>query len=315
MLLSIVIPMRNEAANIDPLFRRLQAVLEGLPMEWEVVCVNDGSTDATLAQLVAKHQADARIKVLDFSRNFGKEAAMTAGLEHSRGDAVVPMDADLQHPPELIPKLLDKWEQGFDVVIALRTDRPGESVVRRILSRLFYRLADFLFESQALAGAGDFRLMSRPVVNAVLLLRESNRYMKGIFGWVGFNQASVFYEQEARFAGVSSWGLWRLWRFAINAVTGFSTIPLKIWSYIGASIAVPSLIYAIYTVVKTLVYGVDLPGYSSLIVSVLFLGGVQLISLGVLGEYLARVHDEVKRRPLYLIKAKYGVQSSVCEYD
>ncbi len=314
-MLSIVIPMRNEAANIDPLFRRLQAVLEGLPMEWEVVCVNDGSTDATLAQLVAKHQADARIKVLDFSRNFGKEAAMTAGLEHSRGDAVVPMDADLQHPPELIPKLLDKWEQGFDVVIALRTDRPGESVVRRILSRLFYRLADFLFESQALAGAGDFRLMSRPVVNAVLLLRESNRYMKGIFGWVGFNQASVFYEQEARFAGVSSWGLWRLWRFAINAVTGFSTIPLKIWSYIGASIAVPSLIYAIYTVVKTLVYGVDLPGYSSLIVSVLFLGGVQLISLGVLGEYLARVHDEVKRRPLYLIKAKYGVQSSVCEYD
>ena len=304
--LSIVVPCYNESSNLDTLFSRLEKTLDELALPYEIVCVDDGSRDDTLIRLTDHHQRNPAIKVVALSRNFGKEIALTAGIDHSRGDAVVPIDADLQDPPELVGELVARWREGFDVVYATRRSRQGESLAKRATANSFYRIIEQMSEVEIPRDTGDFRLMDRRVVEALRRLPERTRFMKGLFSWVGFRQTSVIYDRDARHTGMTTWSWWRLWNFAIDGIASFSTLPLKIWSYLGVVISGLSLIYAAYLVVRG--PDVDAPGYASIIVSILFLGGIQLISLGVLGEYLARVYQEVKRRPLYLVRETLGVE-------
>lgn len=306
-VLSVVVPMYNEERNVVAFFERVSGVLSATGASWEIVCVNDGSRDNTLAALVALHQRDARVKVIDLSRNFGKEVALTAGLDHAAGDAVIPIDADLQDPPELIPELMAKWREGFDVVNATRRTRAGESWTKKASARAFYRGLGGMTSIAIPRDTGDFRLISRPAIDALKRLPERNRFMKGLFAWVGFRQATVYYDRQARHAGASKWSYWRLWNLALDGVTSFSSWPLRIWSYIGALIALLSFVYASFLVLRTIVQGIDVPGYASTLVVVLFIGGIQLIGLGVIGEYLGRVFEEVKQRPMYLIQRAYGI--------
>lgn len=309
--LSIVIPCYNEEPNIDYLFERLISVLEPLEMTYEIVCVNDGSKDNTLKLLVEYHQRNPAIKVVNFSRNFGKEIALTAGIDYTTGDAVIPIDADLQDPPELIGELIAKWREGYDVVYATRRSRQGESWVKKITAQSFYRIIQGLTSVKIPPDTGDFRLMDRKVVEALKQLPETNRFMKGLFSWVGYQQTSILYDRDPRFKGQTKWNYWKLWNFAIEGITSFSSKPLKIWSYIGVLISLISFIYAGFLVIRTLILGTDVPGYASLIIAILFLGGMQLLSLGILGEYLGRIHYEVKRRPLYLVRESYGFKNNI----
>lgn len=308
-MISVVIPAFNEMATVDRLLGRLLPVLESITPHWEVLFVNDGSSDDTMAKILAHHARDDRILAIDLSRNFGKEIALTAGLDHARGEAVIPMDADLQHPPEVIPELVARWRDGYDIVTATHRQRTSESLARRVFASMFYRLLRRISNTPIPDGAGDFRLLARPVVEAIKRLPERTRFMKGLVAWVGFSQSVVLFDREARSAGNTRWGFWRLWNFALDGIFAFSSLPLKIWSYVGLAIALPSLGYALYLLARTLIQGVDVPGYASLIVGVLFLGGIQLISLGVIGEYLARVYDEVKARPLYVVRNRYGLEA------
>ena len=304
--LSIVIPIHNEAANLDEFFRRLLAVLERLAVSYEVVCVDDGSTDETLARLLERRARDPRIKILSLSRNFGKEVALSAGIEHSCGAAIIPIDCDLQDPPELIEEMMAQWRLGYDVVYATRHGRPGDGLVKRLTASMFYRLFDAVSEVPIPPNAGDFRLLDRRVVDALLQLPERSRFMKGLFAWVGFKQTEVSFERKERNAGSSAWTYWRLWNFALDGVTSFSSLPLKIWSYVGVVISLLAFAYAIFLALLKLMQGIDVPGYTSLMVVVLFLAGIQLITLGVIGEYLGRVYTEVKHRPLYLLRETHG---------
>jgi len=303
--------MYNEADNVGEFYARVKIVLEQIGEPWEIVCVNDGSGDATLAQLVALHHADARVKVVNFSRNFGKEIALTAGIDHACGQAVIPIDADLQDPPELIAELVAKWREGYDVVNATRRSRQGESWLKRITARAFYRVLENMVDIPIPRNTGDFRLLARPVVDALKRLPERTRFMKGLFAWVGFKQTTVLYDRHPRRAGLTKWNYWRLWNFAIGGIVSFSTVPLKVWSYFGLGIAVLAFLYALFLMGRTLLYGIELPGYASLMVVVLFMGGIQLITLGVLGEYLGRIYDETKRRPLYIVRDYYGIEADV----
>jgi len=307
--LSLVVPLYNEELNIDYLFERLLSVLNALNLTYEIVCVNDGSRDNTMERLIEYHHQYPVIKIVNLSRNYGKEIALSAGLDYANGDAVVPIDADLQDPPELIAELVTKWREGFDVVLAVRQSREGESWVKRLTANAFYRIIDRISLVPIPRDTGDFRLMDRRVVDAIKMLPERNRFMKGLFAWVGFKQTSILYDRPSRYRGSTKWNYWRLWNFALDGITSFSFIPLKIWSYLGLLVSIPSLFYAVYLVIRTLILGIDLPGYASIMVAVLFLGGVQLISLGVIGEYLARVYEEVKGRPLYLVRDVYGFKS------
>ncbi|NEO53258.1 MAG: glycosyltransferase family 2 protein [Okeania sp. SIO3B5] len=307
--LSIVVPCYNEEPNIDYLFERLISVLDPLEITYEIVCVNDGSKDNTLNLLVEYHQRNPAIKVVNFSRNFGKEIALTAGIDYTTGDAVIPIDADLQDPPELIVELIAKWREGYDVVYATRRSRQGESWVKKFTAQSFYRIIQGLTSVKIPPDTGDFRLMDRKVVEALKQLPETNRFMKGLFSWVGYQQTSILYDRDPRFKGQTKWNYWKLWNFAIEGITAFSSKPLKIWSYIGILISLISFIYAGFLVIRTLILGTDVPGYASLIVAILFLGGMQLLSLGILGEYLGRIHYEVKRRPLYLVRESYGFKN------
>lgn len=307
-VLSVVVPMYNEADNIGEFYAQIKSVLEQVGETWEIVCVNDGSRDATLAQLVALHQADARVKVVNFSRNFGKEIALTAGIDHACGQAVIPIDADLQDPPELIAELVAKWREGYDVVNATRRSRQGESWLKRLTARVFYRVLENMADIPIPRNTGDFRLLARPAVEALKQMPERTRFMKGLFAWVGFKQATVLYDRHPRYAGLTKWNYWRLWNFAIDGIVSFSTVPLKVWSYFGLGVAMMAFLYAVFLTVRTLLYGIDVPGYASLMVVVLFLGGIQLITLGVLGEYLGRIYDETKRRPLYIVRDYFGIQ-------
>lgn len=309
--LSIVVPCYNEEPNLDYLFERLISVLEPLKMTYEIVCVNDGSKDNTLKLLVQHHHRNPIIKVINFSRNFGKEIALTAGIDYTTGDAVIPIDADLQDPPELIVELISKWREGYDVVYATRRSRQGESRLKQFTAHHFYRIIQRMTPVEIPPDTGDFRLMDRKVVDALKKLPEHNRFMKGLFAWVGYQQTSILYDRAPRFQGQTKWNYWKLWNLAIEGITAFSSLPLKIWSYIGISISLVSFVYASFLVIRTLVLGIDLPGYASLMVAVLFLGGMQLVSLGILGEYLGRVHDEVKRRPLYLVRDSYGFDKNI----
>jgi glycosyltransferase involved in cell wall biosynthesis len=300
-MISVVVPAYNEAAGLDNFHRRLVSALAGLE-SWEVVYVNDGSTDSTSAVMEAVHRTDDRVAVVSLSRNFGKETAITAGLDHAAGDAVVVIDADLQDPPELIPELVANWRAGFDMVYAKRRSRAGESWLKRGTARGFYRLMQRMGDLKLPEDTGDFRLMSRRVVDAVRQLREQHRFMKGLFAWVGYPTTYVLYDREARNNGVSKWSYWKLWNLALEGITSFTVMPLKLATYVGLGVALLSAIYAVQVIVKTLIIGNPVAGYPSLMTVVLFLGGVQLMFLGVIGEYLGRVFNETKQRPLYLVE-------------
>jgi polyisoprenyl-phosphate glycosyltransferase len=298
-LLTIIVPAYNEQEVLPEFHRRTAAVLESLDVEWEILYVNDGSTDESIN--IVNGFDDPRVALIDLSRNFGKEIAITAGLDHARGDAVVVIDADLQDPPELIPELLAKWREGFDVVYARRTARDGETLLKKTTAKLFYRAIQSMSRVRIPADTGDFRLLSRRAVEALRLLREQHRFMKGLFAWIGYPQVAVFYRRDPRYAGETKWNYWRLWNFAIEGITSFSIGPLKIATYAGLLVALGAFIFAAIIIFKTLIYGDPVRGYPSLMVVVLFLGGVQLMSLGMIGEYLGRMFNETKRRPLYLL--------------
>ena len=270
-------------------------------MDAEIVYVNDGSNDDTLDILLDMRENDNHVAIVNLSRNFGKEIALTAGLHYTKGDAVVVIDADLQDPPELIPKLIQEWNNGFDVVYATRTHRDKESALKKATAFSFYRIIQKIGEVKIPADTGDFRLLSRRAVDALNTLGERHRFMKGLFAWIGYRQKAVPYRRDSRYAGKTKWNYWRLWNFAIEGFTSFSTAPLKIATYIGLITAVGAFMYGAYMIIRTLLFGNPVPGYPSLIVIVLFLGGVQLIAIGVLGEYIGRIFSETKRRPLYLL--------------
>ncbi len=305
--LSIVTPIFNEEDNLDFFFDRLETVLVEIGISYEIVCVNDGSQDRTLEYLVAHHNRNPSIKVIDLSRNFGKEIAMTAGIDYSAGAAVIPIDADLQDPPELIKDLLEKWREGYDVVYATRISRAGETWFKKVTANAFYRTIEKISRVSIPRNTGDFRLMDRRVVEALKQLPERNRFMKGLFNWVGFRQLSVTYNRDRRHKGKTKWNYWKLWNFAIDGITSFSAAPLKIWSYAGIGLSGIAFVYGSFLIVRTLMLGIDVPGYASLMIAILFLGGVQLIGLGVLGEYLGRIFEEVKGRPLYFIRDFHGI--------
>ena len=299
---SLIVPCHNEAENLSALYGRVLAVMEQTGKPWEMVCINDGSKDDTLEQLLALNQKDPRIVVIDLSRNFGKEAALTACLDHARGDCAIPLDADLQDPPELIPELLAKWHEGFDVVNAVRLSRDGESWLKRASAHAFYRIINRMSDVDIPEDTGDFRLLSRPVLEAIRMLPERRRFMKGLFAWVGFRTASVHYHREPRYAGKTKWNYWRLWNFAVEGITSFSQVPLQLAAHLGLIVSALAFLYAVYLVIGTIVYGNPVKGYPSMMVTLLFLGGVQLIALGVIGEYLGRIYEETKGRPVYLVR-------------
>lgn len=299
--LSIVVPAFNEQEVLPEFHRRLCAVLDGLAATCEVVYVNDGSRDHTLEVMRQLQSGDPQVSIVDLSRNFGKEAALTAGLDHAVGDAVVVIDADLQDPPELIPELLAQWRAGYDVVFARRTQRDGESLLKRATASGFYRVIQRVSLVEIPSDTGDFRLLSRRAVEALKLLREQHRFMKGLFAWIGFPQAAVPYRRDARFAGKTKWNYWKLWNFALEGITSFTIAPLKIATYVGISVALAAFGFASWIIYKTIMFGDPVRGYPSLMVVVLFLGGVQLLFIGVMGEYLGRVFNETKRRPLYFV--------------
>jgi len=309
--LSIVVPVYNEAENVRVLYGRLRSTLDSLGESSEIIFVNDGSTDETVNRLVALRREDSSLKVIDLSRNFGKEAAVTAGIDFAAGEAVVVMDADLQDPPELIPELVAKWREGFDSVSAVRTRRDGEPWLKRVTAHSFYRLIGKISKTPIPQDTGDFRLMSRRAIEALKCLREQNRFMKGLFAWVGFPQATVYYVRDPRFAGRTKWNYWKLWNFALEGITSFSYAPLQLATLFGLTAALGALGHAAYIFVNTVFYGNPVPGYPSLMVAILFLGGVQLICLGIMGEYLARTYSESKRRPLYFVNATLGLDRTV----
>jgi len=300
--LSIVVPVFNEEAVLRPFHQRLSGVLDGLDMTSEILFVNDGSNDETVHVVRDLKQEDGRIALVDLSRNFGKEIALTAGLDHAAGDAVVVIDADLQDPPELIPQLIARWRDGYDVVYAKRARREGESWLKKLSARYFYRLMQRAGRVRIPEDTGDFRLLSRRAVIALSKLRERHRFMKGLFTWIGYPQVAVEYERDPRFAGETKWDYWGLWNFALEGVTSFTVAPLKVATYVGVLTALGAFGLGTVIIAKTLLFGRDLPGYPSLMVVVLFIGGIQLVALGLIGEYLGRIFNESKKRPLYLVQ-------------
>ena len=312
--LSIIVPMYNEEEGLDSFFERVEPIAEGivgpLGAAYEIICVDDGSRDDTVRALLQHRKRNPAIKIVRLSRNFGKETALSAGLDHAQGAAIVPMDADLQDPPELLPKLFAKWLEGYDVVYAVRESRQSDTLAKRLTAGWFYRVYNWLAEVRIPYNTGDYRLIDRRVAEALARLPERNRFMKGLFTWVGFRQTGIAYEREERAFGSSKWRYWKLWNFALDGITASSTLPLRIWSYLGLVVSLFAFAFAIFLIVRTLVNGVDVPGYASLMVVVLMLGGLNLIGLGVIGEYLGRTYVEVKQRPLYLVSEAYGFSIS-----
>ena len=304
-ILSVIIPCYNEGENVPILFGRLVPVLEGLGVSFEVICINDGSSDNTLDRLVEIQKTQPSLRVIDLSRNFGKEKALSAGLFHSRGQAVVPMDADLQHPPEAIADMLAQWRQGWEVVFARRDARAGQGLSERLFAKGFYWVFDHLSDVRLPREVGEFRLMDRKVVDTINTMPERSRFMKGIFAWVGYRHTEIVYHQAERAAGVSKFNSLKLLRFAFDGLTSFSNFPLRVWGGVGAVISSLAFFYIVVRIIRTIFWGIDVPGYESILVSVLFLGGMQLLTLGIIGDYLGRVFDEVKGRPLFIIRKLY----------
>ena len=305
--LSLVVPAKDEEGNVAAFLAAARPVLDEVAASWEIVFVDDGSRDQTLGLLAGAHAEDPRIKVVALSRNFGKDVALTAGLAHARGAAVIPIDCDLQHPPELIRELVARWREGNDMVIGVRQRRREDGLARRLWTRMYYRTLRWLVREPIPANAGDYRLIDRKVVDVINKMPERCRFMKGIFAWPGFKTVSVPYEALPRASGRSSWGFWRLWRFALDGIFSFSTKPLKVWTYLGLLVALGAFIYGTITIVQKLVFGISVPGYASLLTVVLFLNGILLLSNGIQGEYIARIFDEVKGRPLFVVRQTWGL--------
>ena len=303
---SVIVPIFNEEAVISEFYRRMTAVFESIAEQWEMVCVNDGSRDASLSMLLALREQDARIKIVDFSRNFGQQLAITAGMDYAQGDAVVIIDADLQDPPELIEDMIAKWREGYEVVYAVRADRRGESRFKMWTASAFYRLLHRITDVEIPVNTGEFRLMDRQVVLAMRRLREQHRFMRGLSSWVGFRQIGIEYQRAERFAGDTKYPLSKMLRLTLDAITSFSYIPLRLSTYFGFFLALLSLLGIIVTMVLRLSGNNAFIGQASTLVAVLFLGGIQLIFLGIIGEYLARIYDDVKARPLYIVSRAYG---------
>jgi glycosyltransferase involved in cell wall biosynthesis len=301
-LLSVVVPAYNEQEVLPEFHRRVTAVLAAMNVEREVVYVNDGSRDGTLTVLHELRHSDPRVVIVDLSRNFGKEIALTAGIDHARGDTVVVIDADLQDPPELIPEMIKGWRDGYDVVYARRIARDGESFLKKTTAKLFYYILRRISRIEIPEDTGDFRLLSRRAVDSLKQLREQHRLMKGLFVWIGYPQKDIPYRRDPRFAGTTKWSYWRLWTLALEGITSFTTAPLKVAMYFGFFTALVAFVYAAVIIYKTLVFGNPVAGYPSLMVVILFLGGVQLMAIGIIGEYLGRMFDETKNRPLYIVR-------------
>lgn len=302
-MLSVVVPAYNEQDVLPEFHQRLATVLDALGCRAEVVYVNDGSGDATLATIQRLRSSDSKVAIVDLSRNFGKEIAMTAGLDHAVGDAVIVIDADLQDPPELIPELVKEWQNGYDVVYAKREVRIGDSALKKVTAHLFYRLIQRVSRVRIPEDTGDYRLLSRRAVDSLKQLGEQHRFMKGLYAWIGYPQKAVLYRRDPRFAGKTKWNYWTLWNIAIEGITSFTIAPLKVATYIGMLVASVAFGYAAWIIFKTLAYGDPVAGYPSLMVVVLFLGGIQLTLMGVLGEYVGRMFDEAKGRPLYFLNS------------
>lgn len=305
-MISVITPFYNEEQVIHKFFSRVIPILESLNRPYEIVCVNDGSNDATLSMLIEYAAQSSNIKVIDLSRNFGKEAALTAALSNASGNAVIPIDSDLQDPPELIPKMVQLWNEGAEIVLARRIDRSSDSWLKRTSAALFYKLHNNMSNSPIPENVGDFRLMDRAVTDVVCSMPERCRFMKGVFAWAGFTTITIDYIRESRQAGNTKFNGWKLWNFALEGITSFSTAPLRVWLYLGIVISFISFFYACTIIIKTIYLGVQLPGYASVMASILFLGGIQLIGIGVLGEYVGRTYIETKSRPIYVIRKIYN---------
>jgi glycosyltransferase involved in cell wall biosynthesis len=277
-------------------------VLELLPLDSEIIYVNDGSVDDSLSIMQGIREKDSRVSILDLSRNFGKEIALTAGLDYAQGDAVVVIDADLQDPPELMAEFVVHWKNGYDVVYATRIAREGETTIKKTTAHVFYRVMQKVGRVRIPENTGDYRLLSRRAVDSLRQLREHHRFMKGLFAWIGYPQKSVPYRRDPRYAGKTKWNYWKLWNFAIEGITSFTTTPLILATYLGLATAAGAFLYGSYFLIRTLILGNPVPGYPSLLVIVLFMGGIQLVAIGIIGEYLGRMFNETKNRPLYFLK-------------
>jgi glycosyltransferase involved in cell wall biosynthesis len=304
--ISIVVPAYNEEEALAEFHRRISMVLDQLPMQGEVIYVNDGSSDGTLKIMRSLQSADKRVLIIDLSRNYGKEIALTAGLDYAKGEAVIPIDADLQDPPELVPDLVDKWREGYDVVYARRISRAGESWIKKTTAASFYKVMEVIGGKVVIpANVGDFRLLDRKALDALKQFREHHRFMKGLFATIGFRQTALDYHRDSRFAGNTKWSYWKLWNFSLEGITSFTIAPLKMSTYIGLSTAVFSFSYGLFIFAKALLVGDPVPGFPSLMVMIAFLGGIQLTVLGIIGEYLGRIFNETKNRPLYFVQDVY----------
>jgi len=303
---SLLVPVYNESDTVLLFLDRISAVFKDEEMvNLEILFVNDGSTDDTLKHLLKAQRDDPRIRIIDLSRNFGKEAAMTAGLQGVRGHVCVPIDVDLQDPPELILEMIESWRQGSDVVLARRVNRDTDTWGKRVSASWFYRIHNWMADPSIPENVGDFRLMDRAVVHALNQFPENRRFMKGLFAWVGFQTDIVEYVRPARVAGAGKFNGWRLWNLALEGVTSFGTAPLRIWTYIGGGVAFASFLYGLFIIFRVLIFGVDVEGYASLFVIITFLGGLQLLGVGIIGEYLGRTYMESKRRPIFIVRRTY----------
>ena len=311
--LSVVVPVYNEGPNIGLLCDRVIPILERITRAWEIVFVDDGSADDTLSAITARNAVEPRVGAVSFSRNFGKEVAIAAGLDHARGRAVVIMDADLQHPPELIETFVERWREGYVMVFGQRTDRAGESPMKRGFARAFYRLFERFGETSLPPGAGDFRLIDRKGVEVLRTLHERARFSKGLYAWIGFKSTGVPFVVKERLHGETKWSFRKLFRFAFDGIAAFTTVPLRVWTYVGMLISVLAFLTALFFAIRTLLFGADVPGFPSLIVSVMFFSGIQLLSLGIIGEYVGRIFAEVKRRPLYVVAERVGGAAEAAE--
>lgn len=309
MKVSLIVPVFNEEQAINLFYQAIRRELSLPEYEIEIVFINDGSSDQTAEQAKALALADDNVLVINFSRNFGKEPALFAGIEYASGDAVIPMDVDLQDPISVIPLLIREWRNGADVVLAKRRDRTADSYLKRHAASMFYHLINRIAYTRIEENVGDFRLMDRKVVNVIRALPEHQLFMKGVLSWAGFNTVVVEYERAQRVAGSSKFNGWKLWNLALEGITSFSTVPLRLWTYIGSGISLFAILYAIYMVLDKVFFGNSVPGYPSLMTAILFLGGVQLIGIGILGEYVGRIYIEAKHRPRYVVKDVIGGKS------
>lgn len=306
--LSLIVPVLNEEDSIGHFLTAIRPVMAEIELSYEIIFVDDGSTDRTAEVISQEAAKDPQVCFVQLTRNFGKESALTAGMDWSRGDAVIPMDVDLQDPPELIKEFVTHWQAGYDIAYGQRVDRSTDGALKRFSAGAFYKVFNRLTRDRIENNAGDFRLMDRRVVQATLLLRERNRFMKGLFAWVGFKAIAVPYSRPERVAGDSKFSFWRLWNFALDGITSFSTVPLRIWTYLGMLVAGGAFAYMLYLIIRTMILGADVPGYASIMVVMLLLGAVQLMSLGIIGEYLGRLYIEVKQRPIYLVQQTIGIE-------